>query len=284
MIWEGCRIEQAVPPTVSAARLPKFTLKRITLMDMTKTVLLADSSEEFRTMLYKAILRTEDFRITGCVGNGLDALSAAEEQRPDLAVIDAVLPGMDGLTLLRRLREQNPDIKVIVSSAFTSDELISGASELGANLFLVKPFTLDALLERMRGLFRAKVTPEEHASQLRNRVSAVIHEIGVPAHIKGYQYLREAILIAVDNQDVINAVTKVLYPAVAQRFGTTPSRVERAIRHAIEVAWDRGDLEVLQKYFGYTVSNTKGKPTNSEFIAMIADRLVLNDQEETAMW
>ena len=108
----------------------------------------------------------------------------------------------------------------------------------------------------------------------------MIHEIGVPAHIKGYQYLREAILIAVEDMDVINAVTKALYPAVAKRFGTTPSRVERAIRHAIEVAWDRGDLEVLQKYFGYTVSNTKGKPTNSEFIAMIADRLVLNRESQ----
>ena len=106
-------------------------------------------------------------------------------------------------------------------------------------------------------------------------VTDIIHEIGVPAHIKGYQYLREAILIAVEDMDVINAVTKVLYPEVARRFSTTPSRVERAIRHAIEVAWDRGDLETLQKFFGYTVSNTKGKPTNSEFIAMIADRLVL---------
>ena len=130
----------------------------------------------------------------------------------------------------------------------------------------------------MRNVFSQPVTPEERASALKNLVTSVIHEIGVPAHIKGYQYLREAIMIAVDDMEVINAVTKVLYPAVAKRFGTTPSRVERAIRHAIEVAWDRGDLETLQKYFGYTVSNTKGKPTNSEFIAMIADRLVLEQK------
>ena len=117
--------------------------------------------------------------------------------------------------------------------------------------------------------------PVDRSVSLKNLVTSVIHEIGVPAHIKGYQYLREAIMIAVDDMDVINAVTKVLYPEVAKRFSTTPSRVERAIRHAIEVAWDRGDLETLQKYFGYTVSNSKGKPTNSEFIAMIADRLVL---------
>ena len=120
---------------------------------------------------------------------------------------------------------------------------------------------------------------EEKARNLENIVTAIIHEIGVPAHIKGYQYLREAIIIAVGDMDVINAVTKILYPEVAKRFGTTASRVERAIRHAIEVAWDRGDLETLQKYFGYTVSNAKGKPTNSEFIAMIADRLQLQQKE-----
>ena len=127
----------------------------------------------------------------------------------------------------------------------------------------------------MHALFTQPATPEDHAVALKNRVTEVIHEIGVPAHIKGYQYLREAIIIAVGDMEVINAITKVLYPAVAKRFATTPSRVERAIRHAIEVAWDRGDLETLQKYFGYTVSNSKGKPTNSEFVAMIADRLVL---------
>ena len=128
----------------------------------------------------------------------------------------------------------------------------------------------------MHGIFEGPASPDLRVHALRNTVTNVIHEIGVPAHIKGYQYLREAIIIAVNDMEVINAVTKVLYPAVAKRFGTTPSRVERAIRHAIEVAWDRGDLETLQKYFGYTVSNTKGKPTNSEFIAMIADRLMLN--------
>ena len=130
----------------------------------------------------------------------------------------------------------------------------------------------------MRNVFDQPATPEERTAALKNLVTSVIHEIGVPAHIKGYQYLREAIIIAVNDMDVINAITKVLYPEVAKTFGTTPSRVERAIRHAIEVAWDRGDLETLQKYFGYTVSNTKGKPTNSEFIAMIADRLVLEQK------
>ena len=134
---------------------------------------------------------------------------------------------------------------------------------------------MDALLERMRAAAHREEEARPQTTDLRSAVTEIIHEIGVPAHIKGYQYLRQAIILTVQDMELINAVTKVLYPAVAKHFNTTPSRVERAIRHAIEVAWDRGDLETLQKYFGYTVSNTKGKPTNSEFIAMIADRLVL---------
>ena len=156
---------------------------------------------------------------------------------------------------------------------------MSEAEKLGAIYFLPKPCHPDSLIERMNSIFVQPVEPEDYAVSLKNMVTAVIHEIGVPAHIKGYQYLREAIIITVQDMDVINAVTKVLYPAVAKRFNTTPSRVERAIRHAIEVAWDRGDLETLQKYFGYTVSNAKGKPTNSEFIAMIADRLNLEEKK-----
>ena len=155
---------------------------------------------------------------------------------------------------------------------------MSDAEKLGVCYYLPKPCTPEALLENMRRIFDLAGEPEDQTSLLKNMVTKVIHEIGVPAHIKGYQYLREAIIITVNNMGAINAVTKVLYPAVAKRFNTTPSRVERAIRHAIEVAWDRGDLETLQKYFGYTVSNSKGKPTNSEFIAMIADRLILQGQ------
>ena len=146
---------------------------------------------------------------------------------------------------------------------------------------MVKPCKFSTICARIRQLttFDAMEEDKSRSHSLETLVTSIIHEVGVPAHIKGYQYLREAILIAVDDMEVINAVTKVLYPEVAKRFGTTASRVERAIRHAIEVAWDRGDLETLQKYFGYTVSNVKGKPTNSEFIAMIADRLQLQQRE-----
>ena len=242
--------------------------------------MLADASEEFRNLLREAIEKTEEFTVVGSAGDGMEALHLIEQQAPDLVLMDTVLPGLDGMALLKRLPRENRS-KVIVLSALYSDRVVAEAMDLGAYYFLTKPCEVNSLIERMR----LAVTPPQEvdrSTELKNSVTSIIHEIGVPAHIKGYQYLREAIIITVEDMDVINAVTKVLYPEVAKRFGTTPSRVERAIRHAIEVAWDRGDLETLQKFFGYTVSNTKGKPTNSEFIAMIADRLVLERRSRHA--
>ena len=170
-------------------------------LEQTRSVLLADPNEEFRSMLRAAIERSEEFRVSVCVGNGAEALEAAQEEPPEIAVVEAVLPGLDGLTLLRRLRELDGDMKVIVASMFCSEDVIAAATDLGANLFLTKPFTAAALVERMSGLFRERAAPQEHNSWLRGQVTAVIHEIGVPAHIKGYQYLREAILIAVENME-----------------------------------------------------------------------------------
>ena len=246
-------------------------------MDNQRTVLLADANEEFRTMLQEAIEQAGEFIVAASTGDGREALRLIEERRPDLLLTDVALPGLDGLGLLKTLKDQgDPAPKTIIVSAFCGHQTLADAEKLGVCYYLPKPCEPASLLERMHGIFENPTSPDLRVHALRNTVPAVIHEIGVPAHIKGYQYLREAIIIAINDMEVINAVTKVLYPAVAKRFGTTPSRVERAIRHAIEVAWDRGDLETLQKYFGYTVSNTKGKPTNSEFIAMIADRLMLN--------
>ncbi len=244
-------------------------------MDIRKTVLLVDANEEFRGMLRDLIDQTEEFAVVGSVGDGLEALQMIEQHRPAVVLMDVVLPGLDGFGVMKQMKHEACDSKVIVLSAFCNDRVVSEAVDLGACFFLTKPCEENALLDRMRAVCGQPSKDAEHPAELKNLVTSIIHEIGVPAHIKGYQYLREAIMIAVEDMDVINAVTKVLYPEVAKRFGTTPSRVERAIRHAIEVAWDRGDLETLQKFFGYTVSNAKGKPTNSEFIAMIADRLVL---------
>ena len=252
-------------------------------MENRSKVILADSSEEFRVLLRQTIEETDEFEVAGDTGDGQEAWQMVAEYRPDLLITDLVLPGLDGLALLRRceeLGEKGP--RIIVVSAFCADRTVAEAAELGVWAFLPKPISETSLLEHMRRAVRQDEPPAEPSPVLEGQVTAIIHEIGVPAHIKGYQYLREAIMIAVEDMDVISAVTKVLYPEVARRFDTTASRVERAIRHAIEVAWDRGDLETLQKYFGYTVNSAKGKPTNSEFIAMIADRLSLQMKQKRA--
>ena len=240
------------------------------------TVLLADSSAEYRMALREEMEKSGDFRVVGEAEDGQHTVQMVRQMKPQILILDAMLPLLDGMAVLRTLREQDEQPPCcIMLSAFCAERFQREAERLGVYIFLPKPVNNESLMEHMRRALR----PEEPAApvlpQLEGQVTAIIHEIGVPAHIKGYQYLREAIIITVQDMDVINAVTKVLYPEVAKRFCTTPSRVERAIRHAIEVAWDRGDRETLQKYFGYTVNSAKGKPTNSEFIAMIADRLQL---------
>ena len=243
-------------------------------MEICRKVIIADANESFRAMLREIIEQDGGFTVAASVGDGRSALEQVRELAPDLLILDVVLPELDGFGVLDQLRREELPVRTMIVSAFFTEQVVVEALGKGAAYFMPKPFENTALLDRMRAVCQP-AQPTAHTKNLKNMVTDIIHEIGVPAHIKGYQYLREAILIAVEDMDVINAVTKVLYPEVARRFSTTPSRVERAIRHAIEVAWDRGDLETLQKFFGYTVSNTKGKPTNSEFIAMIADRLVL---------
>ena len=235
------------------------------------TVCIADMDVGYRASLRKALESSGSVEVVADAGDGLAALEAVETLHPQVLLTDTLLPGLDGLGLLRRIRGKGTRTIVITSAVM--DNTVQQARQAGAYAFLPKPADNKSLLEHITG---AAAPPDEQSTpQLEGMVTAIIHEIGVPAHIKGYQYLREAIILTVENMDVINAVTKVLYPEVAKRFGTTPSRVERAIRHAIEVAWDRGDIETLQKYFGYTVNSAKGKPTNSEFIALIADRLQL---------
>ena len=241
-----------------------------------KRIVLADAAEEFRQMLADMISGEADLTVCAQTGSGEELLDLIARHRPDVVIMDLMLAGMDGLEVLEELGEDRP--KVLVRSAFGGPALAGQISQRGGNYCMLKPCRAQSVIERARLLCDApalQLQEEGDARDMERQVTAIIHEIGVPAHIKGYQYLREAIGLAVADMEIINAVTKVLYPAVAKKFGTTASRVERAIRHAIEVAWDRGDLETLQKYFGYTVSNAKGKPTNSEFIAMIADRISL---------
>ena len=258
-------------------------------MENRKSVLLADASEEFRHLFAGALAEEDDIVLIGETGDGQEAVRLAREQQPDVMVMDLVLSRMDGLEVLQALAGQSPRPRVLVLSSFARGNMAELAASCGADYYMMKPCKLSTVIERIRQMAAGSFQWDGEGESARNgtrevslesTVTAIIHEIGVPAHIKGYQYLREAILIAVADMEVINAVTKILYPEVAKRFGTTASRVERAIRHAIEVAWDRGDLETLQKYFGYTVSNAKGKPTNSEFIAMIADRLQLQRKEK----
>ncbi len=260
-------------------------------MDRKIRIIIADANDEFRILLTDLLALEGDMEVIASTGEGAAALEMVKEGRPDVLITDVVLSGMDGLALLEKTSEL-PDrdrMARIVVSAFSSEHVLAAASAAGAAYFMQKPCDAAALAARIRQLTGAgktqspasgaiKISRQEQS--IESVVTEIIHEIGIPAHIKGYQYLREAIILTVNDMDVINAVTKVLYPAVAKRFGTTPSRVERAIRHAIEVAWDRGDVEVLQKFFGYTVSGVKGKPTNSEFIAMIADRLYLQQKSQ----
>ncbi len=247
-------------------------------MEKHTTVIIADSSEEFCSSLTAALQRTEGFQVLGTATDGEQALRLITDQQPAIVVLDLMLAKIDGISVLKTLTGPRP--MILATSCLVTGYVSAAVAGLGVQYLMLKPCQPSAVVERLeelRGGIGAPAVPARSAGSesIEALVTSIIHEIGVPAHIKGYQYLREAIILAVENMDVINAITKVLYPQVAKTFGTTPSRVERAIRHAIEVAWDRGDLDTLQRFFGYTVSNTKGKPTNSEFIALIADKLQL---------
>ena len=249
-------------------------------MEHALTVLIADSAEDFCASLAAALQHTDGFQVIGTAADGEQAIRMILERKPDVLVLDLMLAKQDGISVLKAVNAMDHKPITLATSGFITEYVSTAAANLGVRYLMLKPCDMEALVERLeeiRGTNQRKTggTSNLSTSNMEALVTSIIHEIGVPAHIKGYQYLREAIILAVNDMDVINAITKVLYPQVAKTFQTTPSRVERAIRHAIEVAWDRGDLDTLQRFFGYTVSNTKGKPTNSEFIALIADKLQL---------
>ena len=256
-------------------------------METKKTILIADTSEEFRAILVEALQAEEGLDVVGQTGDGQEAIQLVQDLAPDILIMDLVLGRIDGFDVLDAVKAK--PVSTLILSSFARGCMAEQVAARGGDYYMMKPCRIASVVERVRLLAADRwvedsdrsVSPAAARQTLEANVTAIIHEIGVPAHIKGYQYLREAIIMTVEDMDVINAVTKILYPEVARKFGTTASRVERAIRHAIEVAWDRGDIETLQKFFGYTVSNIKGKPTNSEFIAMIADCLSLRRKQAT---
>lgn len=249
-------------------------------MERVTTVLIADSAEDFSTGLTAALRKNERFQVVGTAADGEKAVSMIQQLQPDVLVLDLMLSKQDGFSVLKGISAMEHRPAVLATSTFVTEYVSVAAANLGVRYLMLKPCDTEVLVERLEELrggesLRSASPRRQDKTSIESMVTGIIHEIGVPAHIKGYQYLREAIIIAVNDMDVINAITKVLYPQVAKTFQTTPSRVERAIRHAIEVAWDRGDLDTLQRFFGYTINGAKGKPTNSEFIALIADKLQL---------
>lgn len=251
-------------------------------MEINAKILIADENGSSRHTTKEALLR-RGYRNIDEASNGEEALIKISRNHPDIVIADIWLSRLDGIGLIRNCKGINftPDTMphFIMASMVTSQTVFVDATKAGASICLVKPFDTSSLCEHIDTLYRQRV--ENTSSQktsyddIESQVTKVIHEIGVPAHIKGYQYLRTAILMTISDNEIINSVTKILYPSVAKKYSTTTSRVERAIRHAIEVAWDRGDVDTLNSYFGYTIQGNRGKPTNSEFIAMIADNMRL---------
>ena len=265
------------------------------------TILIADDNADFATTLVGHLSKENDMEVVGIARDGKEAYEKILEMKPDVLLLDVIMPYLDGLGVLEKLNAANIEKRptCIMLSAVGQTKITQKAISLGAEYYVVKPFDIDVLINRIRDIKNYKPTPtskidncytvretkskyieinstdKKNQENLEALVTNIIHEIGVPAHIKGYQYLREAIMMVVQDIDIINQITKQLYPEIAEKYRTTPSRVERAIRHAIEVAWARGKNDAVESIFGYTVSAAKGKPTNSEFIAMIADKLRL---------
>ena len=254
---------------------------------MIKTIV-ADDNKELVLMISECLKMNPGYDVTNTFNSGKSLLSYLEANQPDLLLLDIFMPEIDGVKVLEEINNKpnkyKKPKKIIMLSAFNNESLIQRASLLGADYFIIKPIDLQNMLEAIKSLF-VQNTPKHEAINLKHtkeepldlnkEITDLLHEVGVPAHIKGYLYLREAITMVYNDINVLGAITKVLYPIIAKKFNTTSSRVERAIRHSIEVAWGRGNVDTIANIFSYTVSYNKSKPTNSEFIAMIADKLRL---------
>jgi two-component system response regulator (stage 0 sporulation protein A) len=256
-------------------------------------VVLADDNKEVTNLVHEYLSRQEDFEIIGTASNGNEVVTIFEQQGvPDVLLLDIIMPHVDGIAVLETIRSMKSitQPKIIMLTAFGHEDITKRALELGASYFVLKPFDMEVLTIRIRQVAQSTahpvIKPMQNAigstavktKSLDQEITAIIHEIGIPAHIKGYMYLREAITMVYHDIELLGSITKILYPELAKKYNATPSRVERAIRHAIEVAWSRGNMNSIGQMFKYTVSQCKAKPTNSEFIAMVADKLRLEDQ------
>ncbi|ASK63249.1 sporulation transcription factor Spo0A [Virgibacillus phasianinus] len=252
------------------------------------SVCLVDDNKELVQVMEEYFDGLDEIEVIGTAHNGRDCLEMLNEMDPDVLILDIIMPHIDGLAVLQSIRgaERNKYPNVIMLTAFGQEEVMKKAVDLGASYFILKPFDLDNLADQIRQVQGRSSQPAQskglhnkkgkQKKDLEANITNIIHEIGVPAHIKGYMYLREAITMVYNDIELLGSITKVLYPDIAKKFNTTASRVERAIRHAIEVAWSRGNIDSISELFGYTISISKAKPTNSEFIAMVADRLRLD--------
>ncbi|MDD3219305.1 MAG: sporulation transcription factor Spo0A [Lachnospiraceae bacterium] len=259
-------------------------------------IAIADDNERIINLLGTIIKNDKELELVGQANNGEDIYQIIKEKQPDVVLLDIIMPKVDGLTVMEKVAK-DPEVAkppaFIVVSAVSQEQITEDAFSLGANYYILKPFDNAMILNRIKRLrgYQAHLNQgirsrgqisigvnEVKKVDLESIVTDIIHEVGVPAHIKGYQYLRDAIILSVNDMEMLNSITKILYPTIAKRHQTTPSRVERAIRHAIEVAWSRGKMDTIDKLFGYTVNNGKGKPTNSEFIALIADKIRLENK------
>ena len=256
------------------------------------SVIIVDDNEKVIENIDSALSKDTAIQIIGKAKNGQEAYELIRKSTPDVVILDLIMPKMDGLSLMNKVNEDGAMIKMpffIITSAISNENVIQDAFGYGAGYYLLKPFETNMIADRVKGVKSYnKRIPEtkkiigagedrKHFMErnIENDVTSIIHDVGVPAHIKGYQYLREAIIMSVNDNEMLNSITKILYPSIAKKFQTTSSRVERAIRHAIEVAWNRGRMDTIDELFGYTINAEKGKPTNSEFIALIADKIRL---------
>lgn len=259
-------------------------------MDTLK-VAIADDNANMLDVMSKVINEEDDMTVVGTATNGDDIIKEIKKNNPDVVLLDIIMPQFDGLTVMEKIysdKEIEKKPAFIIISAVGRDNVTEDAFNMGAAYYIMKPFNNEMLINRIRYTKNSSKTKSNKDNNiltkdnvaisdrnLETNITEIIHDIGIPAHIKGYQYLRDSIILAVKDSEVINSITKILYPTIAKRYQTTSSRVERAIRHAIEVAWNRGNTDTLNDLFGYTINGGKGKPTNSEFIALISDKIRL---------